>query len=341
MSSELERAIAIGEISWAVRIAKAEARKAKGRAKLAALRTVAELELGHADDTDLPWVTRAANAWRAVTGEAGADARDREMLAWSELLANRPRKAKEASAEDVEVLSKAIAFATKRSDDRRAEALVRAALAATPERMTLAARVLAQSEQCPAALVTFLPEVHETPKTGEEMRARVSRVEAEFGAASAALEMPLVGLAHNAKETGDVATEIDARQRLEPILAAKGSAQENLIDRHLNLGDLRRALTTAKRFDEAFAALEREESVKAKRKLHLVPDHHARADVYEALGDWDRVTELLVLHVAQFEAGPPPVYGKGSANAEHARLHARLRLERGGRGKEAKRLFGK
>jgi hypothetical protein len=340
MATDIERAIAIGEIAWAVRLATSESRKAKGKAKLAALRLIAELELGYADDTDLPWLMRAAKAWSAVTKATGATARDREMLAWSELLANRPRKAKQAMGGEIAVLSATIAWAMQRDDEKRRDAVVQSALAATEERRALAARALAQAERCPNALRKFLPKAEKMPTTIEAMQARVARVTKAFGATSAALELPLLALAANARDAQRSAIEIEARRRLDPILAAKGSGAENLLDRHVNLGDLRRALTKAKRFDEAFLALEQEEKVKAKRKLHMVPDYGARAEIHEAMGDWDRVTELLVAHVAQYAAGAPPVYGPRADNTLSARLHARLKLERAGRHADARRLFG-
>lgn len=175
-TDDIARAESIGEIVWALRLATAAARKATGDARVAALRRVAGLELTHADDTDLPWVPRAAKAWTCVAGEPDAPSRDHELTAWSELLANRPRKAKSASAAagDVSVLAAALAWAHKRADAKRKAALVSVALVASPERRTLAARVLHQALECPPELAAFLPTFEPTTTSSCARRSRDS-----------------------------------------------------------------------------------------------------------------------------------------------------------------------
>lgn len=104
-----------------------------------------------------------------------------------------------------------------------------------------------------------------------------------------------------------------------------------LAERHVSLGDLRDALLALGRFDEALAVVEREEAVAARRPGHLVPNHHTRAKVCEARGDWDGVVREHLAAVAQYEAAPPPLYGPEAPNTELARGWARAALTRAGR----------
>ncbi len=340
-TDDIARAESIGEIVWALRLATAAARKATGDARLAALRRIARLELTHADDIDLPWVARAAKAWTRVSGEPAATPRDHELTAWSELLANRPRKAKAASAAagDVPVLAAALAWAHKRADAKRKAALVSAALVASPERRTLAARALHQALECPPELAAFLPTFESTTKSIEAHRARVDRVRTAFGETSLALEMPLLALAHGAAQVGEHAIAVAAYRKLDAVLAKRGSSRDIVADRLYYLSSLRRSLLAQRLFDEALAVVDRADSLRAKHKLFLVPDHSARALVYDAAGDWEHAAEHFAAHVAQAENGPPPAYGPGSSNARNARTYAIARLRHAGREDLVQRWF--
>lgn len=172
----------------------------------------------------------------------------------------------------------------------------------------------------------------------ERARRRVSRVTKHFGASSPALELPLSALAWTAKQAGDFVQVVEALERLDELRQSAKTA-DALADRHVSLGELRDALLALGRFDEALRVVEREEAVADRRPGHLVPNHHTRAKVCEARGDWDGVVREHLAAVAQYEAAPPPLYGPQAPNTELARGWARAALTRAGRIELASKLF--
>ncbi|CAN5708062.1 hypothetical protein BH09MYX1_BH09MYX1_01970 [soil metagenome] len=399
--SEIEDALAIGEVVWALRVSSQAiraAKKATDAVLLDALRLHAAIELAYVDDTDMPSTARVAAAWRKVSVATGATAADFAMLAWAELLAFKPKKAEaafEQAGASSKVLEAAVAWTAKRKDTKRLASLVDGAMKTIDEEQrALAARLLAQAYQCPIALADRLrqstlpcwdpavarrvalcvgvyrgagekeradaiatdwaracdralpnpkdPRRHvlDDAKTSlDGVRRRVERATSRYGATHPALEMPLRLLASQARHEENHDLAIEALERVEPILRAKQKTEDDRIDLHLALGDLRKSLVALRRFDEAFVVLEREEAVKARRALHMVPDHQARASIYEGRGDMGRAIEEYLAAVAQYEAGAPPAYGPKASNTESMRATARRALERAGRGKEARRLF--
>jgi len=169
---------------------------------------------------------------------------------------------------------------------------------------------------------------------------RVQRATQHFGASSPALEQPLALLAFTARHANQHMVAVDALLKLE-VLRAKDKTRGAHALRADLLVDLYKSLTELRRFPEAFAVIERYEQAKARLPLHLVPDHHARARVYEAMGDLDRMVDEHLAAVAQYEAAPPPVYGPTASNTCLARGWARMALERAGRHVEAKQRFPK
>jgi tetratricopeptide (TPR) repeat protein len=410
MSDAIDRALAVGEVQWALRCAKAAiqaAARAGGPPHLEALRRHADVMTTHADDTDLPDLARGAAAWVAVTQHALATAEDSEALAWAWLLAFKPRKAKaaleaaqalDATAERAPLVC-AVAWAQRRTDPKRLGALV--AVAATCDNVDLEwiARLLVQADVPALPLTGRLHtdraahldvwdprlaravglRVASYRSVGEPARAaslladwaracaealpdpsdarrhvldlaegtpqdalaraqrRVERAARHLGASSPALEQPLALLAFQARHAGEHAVAVDALLQLE-TLRSKGSSAQAHASRCDLLVDLYQSLTHLGRFDESFAAIERYERSKPHLPLHLVPDHHARAQVYEAQGDLDRMVEEHLAAVAQYEAAPPPVYGPTANNTRLCRGWARQALERAGRHAEAKAL---
>ena len=172
----------------------------------------------------------------------------------------------------------------------------------------------------------------------ERAARRVAWVARHFGESSPALELPLAALAWAAKHTRAFAQAVEALERLDKLRQSAKTA-DALADRHLSLGDLREALLALGRFDEALSVVEREEAIAARREGHLVPNHHTRAKVCEARGDWDGMVREQLAAVAQYEAGPAPLYGPDAPNTELARGWARAALVRAGRLELASKLF--
>jgi hypothetical protein len=174
--NDVETALEMGEIVWALKCANDEvkaARKAGGEKLLAALRRTAEIHLAHADDEDLPDLAKAAAAWRKVAEHDDATADDFEELAWAELLASATKKARASCDEALarkpkrsrDVLQAAVAWATRRKDTKRRDALVLAASKAKDiTRLAYATRLLVQAHGCPVALADRL----DTKPTSEE-----------------------------------------------------------------------------------------------------------------------------------------------------------------------------
>lgn len=405
--NEVDAALSIGEVNWALRCSSKEIRalrKKGGKALLVALRRAAEIELTYADDTDMPSLVGAAKAWAKVTEAEGATVSDFESLAWAELLAFRTKKARAAFEAALatkpkgsrKVLAAAVDWAASRKNAERLAALVEAAMKSDLDDCELAVRLLGQPDACPVALADRLAETegpvwdpivarrtslrvamyrgqgrakeaqaildawakaceralpdpddvrrHVLDHVGSDdalvrARRRIDRVARAFGASHPALEQPLAQLASDARHASAHEVAVDALRQLDAFASKKGSSQDALLDRHLLLSKLRQGLVALRRFDEAWEVLATEESVKAKRQLHLVPDHNARAMIHEAQGDLDRMVEEHLLSVAQYEAGPPPVYGPDASNTRLARGWARQAMERAGRGAEGARLF--
>lgn len=411
MSDSIQKALAVGEVAWALAGATAaikSARKAGGRPLYDALRAHAEILLAHADDTHLPDLARAAAAWVEVTHHVLATAEDFDTLAWAELLALRPKKAESALAQaqardparERETIVRAVAWARRRTDQARLasleeigttcdeaslERIVRLLVQADVRAVTLADRLCAEREErldvwdprvahavqlrvaayrgagereraaailaawaraCAAALPDpadvrrhVLDAAEGTP-ADELARAerRAQRAERQFGDTSPALELPLAQLASSARRANDHALAVGALQKLEALRSSGRSTAAHAL-RCDTLVALYKSLIALRRFDEALAAIERYERSKARLPLHLVPDHHARAEVYEAMGDVDRMLEEHFAAVAQYEAAPPPVYGPTANNTRLARGWARMALERAGRHAEAEERF--
>ena len=411
LNGAIDQAIAIGEVAWALKGTKAaikSARKAGRPALYDALRRHADIMLTHADDTDLADLARVASSWAAVAQHELATAEDFETLAWAELLAFKPKKAKAAlehaqarhATNERAATVRAVAWAQRRKDAKRLAALEDVAATCDDINLERVVRLLVQADISAIALADRL--VSERDKRleiwdplvaravrlrvsayrsiGERERAaailaqwaqacsealpdetdirrhvldatqgsaedelaraerRIERAARQLGQSSPALEQPVALLAFNARRVNEHAIAVDALLRLETLRAKGNSAEAHALRCEL-LVDLYKCLTKLGRFDEAFAAIERYERSKAHLRLHLVPDHHARAEVYQAMGDLDRVVLEHLAAVAQYEAAPPPVYGPSANNTRLCRGWARLALERAGRHAEANERF--
>lgn len=110
-------------------------------------------------------------------------------------------------------------------------------------------------------------------------------------------------------------------------------AGEELRERHGVLTDFRKSLTALRRFDEALAVADDADKLKARMVLHLCPDHYARAEIYEAMGDMARMVEAHRASCAQHEAGEPPIYGKKGSSTELARGWLQQAMDRAARKK--------
>ena len=407
MTDAVSEALSLGEIEWARRCAVDAVKVARKQPAtlLGALRTLAELESSHADDTHGPDLVRAAKAWRAVAEHADASARDYERLAWAELMTASANKASTALDQaaalepglEFGLARAASAWVKRRTDEKRLKGLQSAALLEAErgnlEGLEHAVRLLLQADRCPlnlaealsagrasqsaafapararavalhvAALrstgdadgaaelwaawerevVSLVPDPEDVrrhvldqldtkdPKAELERAARrVARVQGRYGASSPALEQPLALLARLAKGAGAFAQAVVPFEQLER-LRGKAKSPEQLLQRHTSLGDLRDCLIALGHYEQALAVVEREEAVAVRRPGHLVPNHHARAKVFEAQGDWDRVLSEHAAAVSQYEAGPAPIYGPDAPNTELARGWARQAQERAAR----------
>lgn len=410
MPDPIDVALSIGELEHArtCAVAAAKAAKKKGAGPyLGALRRVATITALGGDDEDLPSLAATAKAWRAVCAEPSATARDHEDHAWAELLAGAPKKAADALAasagrsarHDLSVATLALAWTKKRSDAKKRQALVDAALAeADLDRLVGTTRLLVQSHSDARALADTLaerarrdaapydpivaravairvgayrvvddtaraseirdawaaacraalpdpndPRLHvlDVHESGDDLVARaerrVARASRVYAADDPALEMPLSALAYAARTADDHRVVVEAVERLLRLSTPKRASRDE--ERYHHLGNLRESLTALGRYDEALAVVDREDTAAKGNPLRLVPNHHARASVHEARGDWDRVILAHLAAVAQYEAGPAPVYGPGSQNLDLARNWARLAYERAGRGEEGNAKF--
>jgi hypothetical protein len=178
-ADEVERALSMGEVVWALRCAATAIKSARkiesdagGKKLLSALRRNAEIHLAHTDDEDRADSARAAVAWRKVTEHPDATGDDFEELAWAELLASTAKKAKAAGDEALarapkrsrEVMKAAIAWAARRKDAKRRDALVEAAASAKDvSRLEYAVRLLLQAHVCPVELADRLCEMTKEP----------------------------------------------------------------------------------------------------------------------------------------------------------------------------------
>jgi tetratricopeptide (TPR) repeat protein len=180
--------------------------------------------------------------------------------------------------------------------------------------------------------------MHRAP-VAEELVARerrLARAVAVFGADSPALEGSLGALAYAAEQAGAYDVAVRCLRKLDAIRARKKGA-DALWHRHTGLIALRRALIKLGDYDEAMKVVALEEEVAARRPGHLVPQHHARAEVLEAQGRLDAMVAEHLAAVAQYEASP--FYGPRATNTELARGWARQALTRAGRA-EADDLLG-
>ncbi len=394
MVDEIQRALDIGEVAFALRLAKAglaPARAAGPRQHLDALRRHAVLLFDHADDEDTGDLARSLAAWTQVVRHELATDDDRDMLAWAQLLAGKRAK---ASLVKHEATQRAIAWSLRRTDAKRLAALEDAADDDTLERVVrllvqahvpsaprLSARLLATREEhvdtwdpavaravrlhvaasriagdharadadlarwteaCEAALHDPTdPRRHVLDGAADDLtraQRRVERVTRHLG--GEALEPALAQLAFIARQGAAHAVAVAALERLEK-LHAKARTQVALRELSLVQADLYKSQIALGRYDEAFATIARYEKTEARIPLHLVPAHHARAAVYEAMGDHERLIAEHLAAVAQYEAAPPPAYGPDAPNTALARGWARQALERIGRHAEADARFPK
>jgi hypothetical protein len=161
---------------------------------------------------------------------------------------------------------------------------------------------------------------------------------AAFGADSPALEGSLGALAYAAEQAGAYEVAVRSMRRLDAFRAKKKGA-DALWQRHSALITLRRILIKLGQYAEAMKVVALEEEVAAQRPNHLVPQHHARAEVLEAQGKLDAMVAEHLAAVAQYEAASPPIYGPNATNTDLARGWARQALARAGRAEEANELL--
>jgi tetratricopeptide (TPR) repeat protein len=346
-------------------VAHAQAKKTKSKALPALIRRRAALAEDESIDDDLPSLHRATKRIAEAAALPDATAADHARLGWALLMTSAPGKAKAAAPNDALVLA-GIAWA-KRPSPEGVAAMVRAAgpdlervvrllvqrsqpaldlarelyaerthAAALPARETLRAlRLLvaaAHAQRAPdAAELARLDPRHGTSALRPRLE-RLARVKERFGGGEHVL-LPLIALAKAATDAGDHGVAAEAGERIDEILAPN-KTQAARYDRSLHLGHLASAYIALSRYDDALGAVERDDAIR--RALgHPSPDHHTRAKVAEARGDWDACIDEHRRAVQLFHAHAGPGYGPEGSNtrlAEGWLTQAEARRDKSARG---------